>query len=368
MNFTVFSSAPLVKKQDGYYAYQPYIREMDLWARHTGPMHFACPVIEDDGGLYTKIEFPIGRIYELHAFDVQSAAGVFRALRYSIVNLFILFGAMRAAGHLHLRCPGNIGLLACVVQIFFPGKKKTAKYAGNWDPKSVQPVSYKVQKWFLNNAFLTRNMTVLVYGQWPGTSRNIKPFFTATYWESDKKPLQPKPAGPIAFVFAGSLAPGKRPQYAIELVERLRSDGVDAYLNLYGNGSERAKLEDYVKNSGLIQAVRFMGNQPANAVARAFGESHFAILPSRSEGWPKAVAEAMFWGCLPLATAVSCVPYMLDSGKRGVLLSLDLEADAKAVIHLLENPMEYQEKVEAAANWSRQFTLDLFEREIVKLL
>ncbi len=368
MNFTVFSSAPLVKKQDGYYAYQPYIREMDLWARHTGPMHFACPVIEDDGGLYTKIEFPIGRIYALHAFDVKSTTGVFRALRYSIVNLFILFGAMRAAGHLHLRCPGNIGLLACVVQIFFPGKKKTAKYAGNWDPKSVQPVSYKIQKWFLNNAFLTRNMTVLVYGQWPGTSRNIKPFFTATYWESDKKPLQPKPAGPIAFVFAGSLAPGKRPQYAIELVERLRSDGVDAYLNLYGNGSERAKLEDYVKNSGLIQAVRFMGNQPANAVARAFGESHFAILPSRSEGWPKAVAEAMFWGCLPLATAVSCVPYMLDSGKRGVLLNLDLEADAKAVIHLLENPMEYQEKVEAAANWSRQFTLDLFEREIVKLL
>jgi hypothetical protein len=31
----------------------------------------------------------------------------------------------------------------------------------------------------------------------------------------------------------------------------------------------------------------------------------------------KAIAEGMFWGCIPVGTAVSCVPFMLDEGKRG---------------------------------------------------
>jgi hypothetical protein len=48
------------------------------------------------------------------------------------------------------------------------------------------------------------------------------------------------------------------------------------------------------------------------------------LLPSNSEGWPKAIAEGMFWGCVQLQTAVSCVPYMLDYGKEG-LLEMDLE-------------------------------------------
>ena len=71
-----------------------------------------------------------------------------------------------------------------------PNKPKTAKYAGNWDPKAKQPWSYRLQRWIKSNTFLTRNMQVLVYGEWEGSSKNIKSFFTATYWEIEKEPLQ----------------------------------------------------------------------------------------------------------------------------------------------------------------------------------
>ena len=43
-----------------------------------------------------------------------------------------MYKAMKWADHIHLRCPGNIGLLGCIVQIAFPKKVKTVKYAGNW--------------------------------------------------------------------------------------------------------------------------------------------------------------------------------------------------------------------------------------------
>ena len=35
----------------------------------------------------------------------------------------------------------------------------------------------------LSNTFLTKNMQVLVYGEWEGSSKNVKSFFTATYSE-----------------------------------------------------------------------------------------------------------------------------------------------------------------------------------------
>src|SRR5690606_34200508 len=49
-------------------------------------------------------------------------------------------------------------------------------------------------------------------------------------------------------------------------------------------------------------------------------DSHFLILASKSEGWPKAVAEAMFFGCILIVTPVSCVPWMLNYGSRGILI------------------------------------------------
>jgi glycosyltransferase involved in cell wall biosynthesis len=369
MDFTVITSAPLVKKADGYYAYGPYVREMEIWARHTGRMHFACPVMADTDGLFTRIDFPVGKIYPLRSFDVKSAKGTLRAIRFSIINFWMIFQAMKAAGHIHLRCPGNIGLMGCLVQILFPKKKKTAKYAGNWDPNSQQPLSYRMQKWLLNNTFLTRNMQVLVYGEWPGSSKNIKPFFTATYWESDKLKLTGKELqAPIEFVFAGSLAVGKRPKYALELIRFLKNSGMQCRLRFFGDGSQRRDLEDFIQANNLQDTAQLCGNQPAEVVAQAFRESHFAILPSKSEGWPKAVAEAMFWECLPMATPVSCVPYMLDSGRRGIILSLNAQKDSESIRQLMANPEMYRKKVTDAALWSRQFTLDLFEDEIVTLL
>ncbi len=105
------------------------------------------------------------------------------------IIIITIFKSCKKADHIHLRCPGNIGLLGCFVQIFFPKKIKTAKYAGNWDPQSKQPVSYKIQKFLLKNTILTKNMQTLVYGKWKNQSKNIKPFFTASFSDSEIEPL-----------------------------------------------------------------------------------------------------------------------------------------------------------------------------------
>ena len=76
----------------------------------------------------------------------------------------------------------------------------------------------------------------------------------------------------------------------------------------------------------------------------------------------------MFWGCLPIATKVSCVPNMLDNGKRGVLLSMNIDQDATILFDLIQDQTLYFDKVQKSILWSRKYTLDLFENEIKALL
>lgn len=370
MKVIVISSAPFVAFGNSFQAYSPYIKEMEIWARHSGQIAFACPFLHhDDGTLLTDVSFPVARVFRLRGFDVKSIAGILKAIFFLPFNIFQLFRAMAWADHIHLRCPGNLSLLGCIVQIFFPKKPKTAKYAGNWDPNSPQPLSYRLQKKILNSQTLTKNIKVLVYGRWEGASKNIVPFFTATYRESEKLPVVQKDvSGKLQFLFVGTLSSGKRPLYALRLIAELRDAGFDAAIDFYGSGAEHSSLESEIAGLGLSQQAILRGNRHSDEIRKAYRESHFLILPSKSEGWPKVVAEAMFWGCVPIASAVSCVPFMLGFGERGIILEMSVEDDVLKIRSVLENPAAYADKVAKSVAWSRQFTLDLFENQIKEML
>lgn len=355
---------------EGYWGYEPYVREMNLWFKHVDEVVIVAPLSyktpEAINAVYkcNKLQF-----IKVSAFGFHNLGSIFKSL-FLIPYIFTkLLVEMRKADHIHLRCPGNMGLLGCVAQVIFPNKPKTAKYAGNWDPKAKQPWSYRLQKWLLSNEFLTRKMQVLVYGEWPGQTKNIKPFFTASYGESKKvQRVLPSFESPYRFLYVGTLSKGKNPLYTVQLVEALNSKGISCYLDIYGEGSEMEVLIKYANENGLSKIVKLHGNQNAGIVETAYKESQFLILPSRSEGWPKVVAEAMFWGVIPIATNVSCVPWMLGFGERGLILNMDLEKDVASFLKTTGNTALLQEMTLKAQAWSQEYTLEKFENEIKKLL
>jgi glycosyltransferase involved in cell wall biosynthesis len=380
MRLVVISSAPIIKKENKNFLYAPYEKEMQLWAKHTNLIQFCCPVWKDDKKiLIAPISFKMDNVIELKEFDITTFSNTLKAIPIVFTSFIIIFKAMTKADHIHLRCPGNMGLIGAIVQIFFPNKPKTAKYAGNWDPNAKQPITYKLQRWILSTTFLTKNMQVLVYGQWLHQTKNIKPFFTATYSEKEiltlsenNKEILNKAKNqlnePLHFIFVGTLSKGKQPLYAIQLIEQLIKLGKNITIDLFGEGVMRNEIESYIQNRQLEKVVTLKGNQSKETVLKAYQKSHFLILPSKSEGWPKVVAEAMFWGCLPLATPVSCVPYMLDNGKRGIVLKEDLEFDTNQLLEILNNEFLYKNMISEAQKWSRLYTTETFESEIQKLI
>jgi glycosyltransferase involved in cell wall biosynthesis len=370
MSFVVVTHVPHIKKGNTYFAYEPYVREMNIWGEYVDDIIIVAPLSNkkkqtiDSAYFHSNLKF-----VSIPSIEFTSIKKAINSLFKLPVILFKLFKSCQKANHIHLRCPGNIGLLGCMVQIFFPKKTKTAKYAGNWDPNAKQPLSYKLQKWILSNTFLTKNMQVLVYGNWENQSKNIKSFFTASFSNEERQGVIERDyKKALQFIFLGSLAEGKRPMLAIKIIAALKNEGKNVYLDVYGDGILKSDLKDYIEKNNLQEIITLHGNQEKTVIKKVLQEAHFLILPSKSEGWPKAVAEAMFFGTIPIATKISCVQNMLDYGKRGILIEPDLNKALEVVNHALEDEMVLRNMSKAASKWSQEYTLDVFENEISKLI
>lgn len=368
MNFLVISSAPVFNKNNFKESYLPLVNEMDIWFRHSDKVSVLAPNNYPDK-VFTKRFFRddiyLFRIPLLDFRNLNSAISSF--LKIPVI-FFQVIRAFMWADHIHFRCPGNVSLLGLITAIIFPSKPKTVKYAGNWDPKSNQPSSYKLQKWLLNNKSIIRNKKVLVYGKWNNQPEHIISFFTASFSESKKNDYRKRIWRPIKFIFCGNLVSGKNPMIAINIVSRLLKNGNNVVLEIYGDGPEKEKLESFISNDGLKDWIKLYGNVNQDVLIKAYIESHFCILPSKSEGWPKAIAEGMFFGCVPISKRISCVPWMLADGERGILFDEDINQLVQKIELLLQDREKYNIMSKNARNWSQNYTLEKFEKAIVKFL
>jgi len=408
MKFAIITYILHKAHNKSYYSYEPYIREMNVWLNSVEEIIIVAPKVPaPPNAIETSYQHPEIDFRKIPSISFLKFSGVIRSLIMLPGICFKILRAMKEAGHIHLRCPGNIALIACFLQILFPHKPKTVKYAGNWDPNSQQPRSYRLQKWILGNTFLSRNIKVLVYGDWPDQSKNIVPFFTASFSETEKGLQHKDFTSPFKFIFVGSLSAGKRPLLAIKLIEALMGKGIPVKLEIYGSGVLKHELQEYIATKNLDPFVRLMGNLKLEELKEVYKASHFLILASQSEGWPKAVAEAMFFGCIPVATAVSCVPWMLGAppasrnkfgtgseggakeitfAKRGVLAPPAsrnkfgtgsegganenewIENLVKRIVLLINDTGEMKRKSLAAQEWSQEYTLERFEEGVKEIL
>lgn len=371
MKFGIITHVKHKLKEKDIFAYEPYVREMNLWAKYVDEIIILAPKSKDKQ--ISKIESIYKhssiKFVEIQNFNLTTFKNFISSLFVIPKICFQIFKVMKSVDHIHLRCPGNIGLLGCFVQILFPSKPKTVKYAGNWDPKSKQPLSYIIQKWIISNTFLTRNCKVLVYGEWKNQSKNIVPFFTASYSENEIIELAPKNLkSKIKLLFVGNFSKGKQPFLTVKVAEKLIEKGYNIQLDMFGDGIEFNFIKDYISENKMSKNVILHGNQPKNSIKKAFQESHFLVFISKSEGWPKVVAEAMFWSCLPMSSKVSCVPFMLGNGERGSVVH---RSTTQIIIELekyIHQEHIYIKKIAKAKEWSQQFTLEKFEKEIKKLV
>jgi glycosyltransferase involved in cell wall biosynthesis len=89
------------------------------------------------------------------------------------------------------------------------------------------------------------------------------------------------------------------------------------HLRLYGDGPNRDILQRLVSHFGLNDRVSFMGY--VTDVKKIWAENHVLVMPSRFEGLPLAIVEAMLCARPVVATAVGGNAEIVDDGITGFL-------------------------------------------------
>lgn len=134
----------------------------------------------------------------------------------------------------------------------------------------------------------------------------------------------------------GRLSPEKGVDRAIRMMPELLAKHPEAELHLIGDGQERGKLESLASKLGIGDAIHWWGWQND---ARPFYEVlDSLLLPSRTEGLPNVVLEAMAMGVPVAATNVGGISDLLDAGECGQILSDNEGAWAHQIGPLLSKP------------------------------
>ena len=145
------------------------------------------------------------------------------------------------------------------------------------------------------------------------------------------------------------------------------SEQTNVILIVIGEGHEREKLENLIKNLGLENNMFLIGSIPdAYQYLKAFD---LFVLPSIKEGQPWTILEAMAAETPIVATNIAGIPETIENEKSGLLVEpADPEALANAIEKMLTHPSLAQHcTCNALAIVRKKFSLEEMIRKNEKL-
>jgi glycosyltransferase involved in cell wall biosynthesis len=343
------------------FAYGPYTREIDVWADLFPELVIAAPCRDEkppgDCIAFTRPNISIAPQREAGGDNWQAKVRQVLSLPGLVWDLS---RQMRAADAIHVRCPGNLGVLGVLLAPLF-SRRLVAKYAGQWNGYPGERFALRLQRGVLRSRWWHGPVTV--YGQWPNEPAQVVAFFTSMMTdemvEHATQVAKTKSIGqPLRVLFSGRLAPEKRVAALLDATKILVERGVSLEVALVGGGSEEAVLRKHTADLELQDHVRFVGSLPFETSLRWCEWAHCLVLPSaNSEGWPKVIAEGMCYGLVCIGVEHGQVPRMLEG--RGIVLKSGTPREiADALQRIAERPEEFDVMRQQASTWARQYSLD----------
>jgi len=156
----------------------------------------------------------------------------------------------------------------------------------------------------------------------------------------------------IVIGFSGRLSSEKSPEVFVEIAEALKDESKVCFV-MTGNGPIRNSVEAKVRNLPPNVRFKFMGmvddTEPYFALYDIF------VLPSRLDGRPLALLEALSSGCAIVASNVGGIPAILEDTDAGILCAPGKAAAfVKAIRQLVSDPQKLRDMKRAAANAAKE--------------
>ena len=149
----------------------------------------------------------------------------------------------------------------------------------------------------------------------------------------------PDPGAPPAVVFVARLEDGKGTDLLLDSLGLLMSDNPAVKATIAGEGSQRHEMEARSRDLRISGRVTFSGWVAPAGVMDLLSTATVMILPSKSEGMPISVLEALACGVPVVASAVGALPEMIEDGVNGAIVcDRTAAAFAGAIETVLNHP------------------------------
>ena len=184
-------------------------------------------------------------------------------------------------------------------------------------------------------------------------------FFHPARSESERKALRKKyllPEESKILLFVGSVIQRKGVDVLIDAFIRAVREEKDLYLILVGasNKEENPSLDeqfihllhDVLDKKGLASKVKFIGLiQDRDQLAEIYRAADIFIFPSRNEGLPNVVLEAMACGLPVVVSRLPVLEQVITNGKNGLFVPVDNADALKGAILSMARQPEYSQQL-----------------------
>ncbi|MGB7933472.1 MAG: glycosyltransferase family 4 protein [Gammaproteobacteria bacterium] len=160
----------------------------------------------------------------------------------------------------------------------------------------------------------------------------------------------PNPARPgTTFTMFGRLREEKGGAFLLHALKLVRQKRSDIVVRFAGDGPDRSRLEELTKQLGLSDHVMFLGYFSPLELNALMAETDVVVIPSRTEGQPLTLVDALAHGKPIVATRVGGIPDLITNLKNGLLVEpTDVEALADSIL-LLANDEPLRKRLGEAA-------------------
>lgn len=245
------------------------------------------------------------------------------------------------------------------------GRHRIVFYARGWYRRDQVPA---LGRWLIRRAhgvLAVSTATAAALREWGVAQERIRVVHTridpeevqrAAHQEVTDRP--PHADRPVRILLPAQLLRAKGQGVAVEAAGVLRDRGLDFVMWLAGgvkmgsDGRYREEIACEIARRGLQDHVFLLGHRPdAAALMRC---ADIVILPTRTEGFPRAVWEAQVLARPVVSTPVGGVTDLIEDGRTGLLVPVDDgPALARALARLCEDQALRARIVEDAADQIR---------------
>lgn len=365
----IISDTPMPRDGQGsLLVFEPTLREVEhLLAVFDVIFWYGMPVKEKPSNTY---RMPSSQNIRLIPFPPARGGDSFFQKIKVVAYLPLLFlrvlQIMVKYDFIHTRGPSVPAWCSIIMAGWFRRKRVWHKYAGNWNEQNP-PFSYKRQR-----ALLKRSThPVTVNGRWGDKNPNIlsfeNPCFSSIELALSGRNMKDFSSGKWHILFVGRLEFEKGIHLVLEAARQLPDNFI---WHIVGDGKERKQVEHV---TAQYRHIHFWGSLNRHQLNEVYETCHFFLLPTvASEGFPKVIAEACGFGCIPIVSTVSSISQYV-SADFGYLLPHCTGAEVvKALRHFTTlNIEELRDKSESARRLAQLFTyeryLDRIRQEVFKI-